>query len=723
MNKLFLVFSLVAIMLATVACGNNDDEPQPKPDDPSGTTTTVDSEKFENEARSTAQLMIDNDFNDKEQLVQAIRKLDYIKDAIVDDEDGLVYVTTKDGITFTLDPEGLTHSLQPLDESQLQPVDSETESDCDAIKQEIETAISGSDENTEVEADVAKGDEPDYTDMDALTTPDEPEDDTIDFSKDTDFIEPVPEASAHAPAHIVGRANERITLNKYKMGIWDPWHLGGDSAGAFSAIASASDAVRGKKVSVEYISTGAGSLGLFQKYDLVFMFCHGTPKGELILPSSLVTSYLNSYIYKDKDGVQWIDHLKANKAGFRLNFSTVKNGKDSKVELLEDFVLPGSYLKSNMVNLGRTIIWACVCWGGNQKSALRQAAIGNGAPAFVGGDNSMTATGITNAFRPYIKKLLWGGNSAHCFNNGNGSIKCSDESKDGPCNYTLSHNSAHTVSYIRSYALGPVRSVLTTADVKICFIYGIGCSAGAECGIVVRNLARNSMTHTPLKAVSKISVQTKRWQNCAVVYTATVRLKGLIPETTYNYFGYVKDSQKIMYSHQADAFRTDGFSGYYRFKSLRKNWGYSAYLGDEVYENPRFYVSFTTAPFDINKNYGVWNNYSLTVSGNSISWDTYTEPYYGGCGGDWHAHHAGTINDTRDYFKVISKGWATYSERTDYCPDGPHHHDMSEAIDYYWFQKVPTTYTNRKRTNITPVRADKQQVRQYGNVAIQAPIH
>ena len=678
-----------------MGCTNNNDLPE-EPIQPSPTGATINSDLLEQQASEAADLMFDSSTNTPAELIEALKSLDYVQTSEVD-EYGLVHVTTKDGGYFTLDIKGVCHTLENAIEVDVEAIDNETIAEAEEIHEEIARLTAGS-ETMEINGDNNfETPENDWEGFANLENTDEEEDFTYEFPDDWD------ETPANIQRHTspckrgASRSGgDRVVLNRWRMAFWNPWNFSNDQELVKNAIDAANNYAEGHTISSKTLSSTPAGLKAFGNYDLVFMFGHGAPDGSLSIPGYLWDSYIDSYVTPiEPDGTKNLDSDAAKKDGIVLNFSKI-TAKDGEEEKLESVLLSQKYIQKNLSDLSRTIVWGAVCYGGTSNSQLRKALKAKNCAAFVGADNECTLTGILSEFKPYILRLFTGGNSSLCFANGASSRFHSDKVKDGgTANYNLSHFSDKVVSYFRAYTLGQTRGVIRTADLKLRYIYGRGTTSGPEIGLVYTSDGKQAYK-VPLKNMAKVKTSSRTWQNCAMVYDVTVRLRNLTPETKYSYAGYVFDGSSLSYSHAADAFKTDGFTGYYRVKFLRKNWGYSAYLGDEVSQYESLYRSFTTKPFDFTDN--MLGACALSISGNTITWQQWSHaPYYGECGGDHCSTVHGTfLNEDWDYFRTSSGGWSTH-EANEYCPAGVHHHDMSESHDYAWYQKRPTIYTERNK--------------------------
>jgi len=650
-------------------------------------------------------------------LAGKVNDLPFVRNVEID-QDNVLHVGMDDGSVFTLDPENRYNNLAPAVEQDVKPISPEDIAASEELRGEIITLTDGAASSEIPDEETGQDEQSPWDGFADLMEIDEAENTEIDFPDQWDEQD-TPTDNENEPKHTATASGSRsdaprVVLNRYNIGIWDPWTFE-DLSLIKDAIRAANGRVVGRKIDVYDINVGPVGLSSFSNYDIVFMICHGTPEGALSIPASLWSLYISDYVYEGKDGKTYANSEKANRDGIYLNYSKEED------RLLKSIILQSKYLDARINRLGSTIVWAAVCHGGKADSQLKNVILKKGCPAFVGADNVCTLTGISSAFKPYIGKLFLGGNSSLCFNNGTPSATYTDNLKDNKTTtYKLEHTSSACVSYFRSFTLGPVRNVIKTADVKVRFVYGSGSLQGPKFGIMIKNESNGRMYKFPFQSLFKVNTNIKRWSNCALVYDAVLRIKNLTPETNYSYCTYVSDGQKTLYSHIRDYFHTDGFTGYYRFKSLRKNWGSQAYLGDEVYENNNMYWHFTSDKFVLSDKEYSWRMWNTRVEGSTIKFETWIYPYFGECGGTWDSYFSGPINEDWNYFRTVSKGWETFWEG--YCPAGSHHHDMSKAIDYYWYQKIPTEYKERMNVKQMPQTAPSmEQFRTIGDKTVSAP--
>ncbi len=703
------------ILIAFLGACSNDDKDNPGGE---GSNAEYTETEYIQNAEQAADLMRLPECADPATLASRVQQLPFVKKVVIDDNN-VLHVTADDGSEFTLDPENHFNNLTGANEQLVQPVSPEDIAATDELTGELAHLTTGADKADVANEDTGQEEETPWDGFANIMEIDEPEDTEIVFPDNWD--EPdipttaKPLVQRKASVAVDSRATAgRVILNRYSMGIWNPW--GFNASVITNAIADANAKVVGHKVTTSTIAGTPAGLKSFSNFDLVFMICHGTPDGGLSLPFALWDSYISGYTKKGKDGKKYVDGVAANKDGIYLNFSKV-----DKEEILQSVVLQTKFLNSTLKSLNRTIVWAAVCHGGKKNSMLRGVLSKKGCPAFVGADDVCTLNGISTSFKPYILKLIFGGNSSLCFHNGTSSVKYSDPKDDKTiASYNLSHTSSACVSYYRSYALGPVRNVIKTADIRVRFIFGTGSSQGPELGILLKNETNGNLYRVPFGNMAKVKTNSRRWDDCAVVYDATLRIRNLTPENNYSYCAYSNDGTRYIYSHTKEYFHTDGFTGYYRFKSLTKYWGQLANMKDEVYEIPRYFMRFTADKFPNDGQEYSWRNWNTQVSGGRISYETWTYPYVGGCGGTRDAHYSGVINEDWDYFKTVTRGWSHWEEKMENCPEGIHHHDMSETIDYYWLQKIPTEYPERQQApQEVPVL---QRPRTIGNQTVSPPL-
>lgn len=651
MKKFFLF--LLTLPMLLIACSSENDTP----DEPQ----FISFEIYQSQGLEAADLMFAPENDTPEKLASAVKSLEYVEKSIVD-EYGIVHVTTTDGAIFTLDPEGKCKSLETEDPDARVSVDEETLAELEKLSNENHKLADGTSEDAPIEELINEGGEADADEFADLMEIDEDEDDSIEFPDDYEEDIPLsaPKKQRRRATAASRSSTNRIVLNRYRVGIWNPWNFATDEQQVREAMTKANNFAEGHIVEVSSIGHTPAAFAAFGNYDLVFMFCHGTPQGGLSVPGTLWSSYIDEFVTSvGTDGTKHLNAAAASREGIILNFSKDKDEK------LMSVILTAKYLKTKLPNLHRTIVWAAVCHGGAKNSELRAALTAKNCPAFVGADNDCSLTGILNSFRPYVLNLFSGGNSASCFENGRSSTSYSYVNNEKiRKTYNLSHTSSKVVSYFRIYSLGPTRNVIRTADLKLRCVYGSGTNRGPEFGVAYRKKG-DPLSYVRMRDLAKVKTSLKKWRNCATVYDVTVRLRDLEPESDYVYYGYVSDGEMTRFSHKGDLFHTDGFTGYYHFKAVIP----------ENYETPEciqeyksIYLKFTEKDYT-KENFIPDIFCNLTISENDIYFKMFSPPE------GWYAEYKGKINNDWDYFK-------TYTSFL--------------FGRYLWNQKLPSTYPERK---------------------------
>lgn len=695
--KKFLNLTIISsACLLFYSCGSDEPKSPNEPELPTTAESAVLEETYFAQGKEAADLMTPG--ISITELERKVRDLEFVSSTVKDE--GTLIVTTKDGSVFCLDPDGLNINRKPLIEEELRPVSDEVLTECENLMNEIGSDTEGADNtNLPIEYDET-GSELTWEGFSNL--------ETIDDIIEEDIPETGADASSQTgkaeSAVPLSRGNSpRVVLSRYKMAVWNPWpEFSKETSQVRSAIESANSKAEGHKIAFTELTCGPSSFGEFGNYDLVFLVCHGSPSGRISIPKSLWSSYVDKYVINNENSNKpnqnrpnekvgkTLDSKKAAKDGIILNFSKDKD------QLLESVLLTQKFLSDKLSILNRTIIWTSVCYGGRDGD-LKKAMTGKGCPAYIGADNSCTATGQVNCFRNYIYRLAVGGNSATAFNNGKGSAHYNDLVKGGGiASYNIVHSSSSVVSYFRCYAMGPVSNVIKTADVRVRFIYGDGSSVGPEVGMALQKIG-GKPTLIPMNNLLKVSASSRVWGGCARVHDTVLRFTNLEAETNYFCYPYCFDGFSKTYSTTGDTFHTDGLEGDYKFRQTTHYFGDEAEKGDVSYDYEKIYFNFTEEQFDINKHYGQWAFYGAVPSGNSITFHAWTEPYYGGCGAEWHSTYNGYISEDWSYMHVTSPGWMSWSS-PEYmgCPSGPHHHDPESSSSEWYLKKRPTIYEKRK---------------------------
>lgn len=157
--------------------------------------------------------------------------------------------------------------------------------------------------------------------------------------------------------------NNRSVLSRGEILLWDPWQL-------IKKIPS----INGLKVThLKGSEATLTKMKYFKNYDIVFMCCHGTPDGDIIMP---VIDKCHIFIGCGKDVIK----------GRRVDKKELENR------------LP--------TDMSKMILWTSICWGFN--SHLKQLAWERNVVAFAGCDNKSVNTVPEYSFDNFLLKFYSG---------------------------------------------------------------------------------------------------------------------------------------------------------------------------------------------------------------------------------------------------------------------------------------------------------------------------
>lgn len=158
-------------------------------------------------------------------------------------------------------------------------------------------------------------------------------------------------------------SNNRNVLSKGEILMWDPWKL-----------IKKTPSLNGLKVNtLKDKEATLSKIESFNKYDVVFMCCHGTPEGDIIVPAF---EKCNIFMGCGKE---------------------VYEGRTIKKEELE------RHLPSN---LSKTILWTSICWGYN--SYLKELALNRNVVAFAGCDERSVNIVPEHPFKKFLLEFYSG---------------------------------------------------------------------------------------------------------------------------------------------------------------------------------------------------------------------------------------------------------------------------------------------------------------------------
>lgn len=160
-------------------------------------------------------------------------------------------------------------------------------------------------------------------------------------------------------------------LTKKKIMIWDPWKISNMEAGIYSRLFD-------DKLEIDFyngISAKLDRIKDFCNYDVVYMCCHGTPKGLIVIPDSFF-DWFNVYM-----------------------------GKGQKID--KGLVIDENKLVSLFggQDLSKTVVWTAICWGGSGESVLRKIVKDHKAAAFAGCDSESLSSIPKCPFNSFLISL------------------------------------------------------------------------------------------------------------------------------------------------------------------------------------------------------------------------------------------------------------------------------------------------------------------------------
>lgn len=228
---------------------------------------------------------------------------------------------------------------------------------------------------------------------------DEIDDDALIDSIDslTGYTEPAQDIetnsikSAYSPSRASGNNTSVSLMTKRNILLWSPMQLKGD--GFLNQFNKLENSLKQKfpdlTVTKVYengkqtASTILNTIELFSKYSLVFIACHSTPDGEIVVPR---------YPYlKDYNLVK----------GYARNF---ENDKDEPV-----YVLDKKWISEKLpATLKRTVIWTCMCFAASDNAVFRDLCSKRDVADFYGGSQSVNAKTSLGFFRIFITNWFYG---------------------------------------------------------------------------------------------------------------------------------------------------------------------------------------------------------------------------------------------------------------------------------------------------------------------------
>lgn len=633
----YSIATMIILSLSIYSCSKDDPNESPKEE----IIQEVSEEVIEKTELSIENLLSTDESISTENFVAKVKSLEEIKDVLI--ENDLIYITTNSGELITVDLNGSTSTTPISAEEKVDTCGTYIESLINTIENEIADSTTIGIENEPIVEDSV---------------------DVIDNYED----EPIETCAISL--------HNRTILSRRKMAIWCPW----DEFKKYDE-SNFSSAVKGAKLECTIMTNfGPSSFASFGNYDLVFVSSHGSSDGAICIPQKYWHLYVEKYAKKKEDGKKYVDVNAARKAGIRIHFEKKANGN-----ILKSVALERTFFENNLSRLSNTIIWTSACHLGRNNSAFLLGALTKGCPEFYGADNVCNGAGPMSVFRQFIPLFANGASSKLAFDNGKRYIN------RGSFNYNFVRHGNRNITYVNPYITGVRETNIKTATLGVRFQYSLNIpgSTNSETsnhfGIRFENLKNNQVQNIPLTSSNILNATCQTLQNSICIYLANIKLNGLQPNTDYRYRTYIMIGNKYYYSSQYQSFNSKGLAGRWKcHEDARPD-------GSQPEYNFTSYWNFTEKNFDENNPDNGWLYYSTRVSGNTITFETWTPPYHGGCGADLCCYYIGTINDDWTHINCTTWGWMSWGKPQQGCA-GKHHHDM-EYQDVYELWRLPDTYS------------------------------
>lgn len=579
-----------------------------------------------------------------DKFVSQIQKLENVKNVEV--EDDLVYITTSAGELISVDLNGTTSQSPILAEDKVDTCGTYIQSIINNLENQIADSTTVGIENEPVAED------------------------SVDVIGD---YEDEPIETRAISLH------NRTILSKKKMAVWSPW----DEFKSYDESYFCS-AVKNAKLEYTIIKNyGPSSFASFGNYDLVFVSSHGSSDGAICIPQKYWNLYVDQFAKKKQDGKKYVDVDAARKAGIRIHFEKKENG-----EILKSVALERVFFEKHLSKLYNTIIWTSACNLGKNNSAFLLGALTKGCPEFYGADNVCNGAGPMSAFRQFIPLFANGASTKVAFDNVDKSFRIYN---NGKVTYKYIRHGNRNITYVNPYITGIRESNIKTVTLGVRYQYSLNIAGSTNSetqnhfGIRLENLKNNQVQNIPLTSSNVLNASCQTLKNAICVYLANIKLNGLMPNTDYRYRTYIMIGNKCYYSNQYQTFNTRGLAGRWKcHEDARPD-------GSQPEYNYTSYLNFTEKNFDESNPDSGWLYYSTKVAGNTITFETWTPPYHGGCGADWCCYYVGSINDEWTHIKCTTWGWMSWGSPQPGC-EGRHHHDM-EFQDVFEFWRLPDTYS------------------------------
>ena len=163
-------------------------------------------------------------------------------------------------------------------------------------------------------------------------------------------------------------------LRKRNILLWDPWNISQLDVNTIKNIFNDKLHIKpciGLKAKLEMIKE-------FVNYDVVYMCCHGTPEGEICMPSSRQDWY-NVYTGRGRD---------------------LDTGLKITKEQLENLF--------SGLDLSETVIWTSICYAGRDNSILKKIVFEDAKAAAFSGCDNKAKTNYTSFPFPNFLRCLYG---------------------------------------------------------------------------------------------------------------------------------------------------------------------------------------------------------------------------------------------------------------------------------------------------------------------------
>lgn len=370
-----------------------------------------------------------------------------------------------------------------------------------------------------------------------------------------------------------------LLWRKKDLLVWCPWiEFSGDKSYIGKLVTKLNNKLKSERrrpINLRILKNGdfgPGTFLQFGKYDMVFVSCHGTGRGNLCVPFHALSK---------NDSIQYAREVNAKRAGYCMTYISKADRKAGKVTK-SGFSLFNSFFTKYLPKLDRTMIWAFACNAGKPNAySFHKSVVEHNVAKYFASTSNCGGSSVLNEFANFYAGLLNGKSADRAFCGGKQYFKSSfwTEEKGGAkkIEFNFYQFRDNYVCYVMPRATGmrmpisvrangPQLRDVSDSDVVVGgqIRYGVNPELSgdkSQLGVCLKNVDTGLVQYIPLSDENLISSSSRIIGDDIKINDFEIRLSGLPSKTRFVYAFYATDSGQIILSDECYEFTTPDYYG------------------------------------------------------------------------------------------------------------------------------------------------------------------